>query len=67
MLGNLIDGGVGDGNPVAATIEALEYIGASEGFTAGNVIYLSLGMSFSFHNLEDGAGRVPGCMIGCAT
>jgi hypothetical protein len=58
VLGNLIDGGVGAyGNPcLAATIEALEYIGAAEGFTAGNVIHMSLGTGFSLNNLEDGAG-----------
>jgi hypothetical protein len=58
VLGNLIDGGVGAyGNPcLAATIEALEYIGAGEGFTPGNVIHLSLGTGFSLNTLADGAG-----------
>lgn len=48
---NLIDGGVGtDSNPcLAATIEALEYIGVEDpdsGFVPGNVIHISLGTGY---------------------
>ncbi len=57
VLGNLIDGGVGlNGNPCfAATVEALEYIGASEGFTANNVILFSLGTGYSPRTAGEGA------------
>lgn len=60
VLGNLVDGGVGvHGNPcLAATVEALEYIGASEGFTPNNVIHFSLGTGFLPNTREEGqAGR----------
>ncbi len=60
VLGNLIDGGVGvHGNPcLAATVEALEYLGAAAGFTDGNVIHLSLGNGyFPNTNAEGAAGR----------
>lgn len=48
---NLIDGGVGtDGNPcLAATIEALEYIGQQDpasGFVPGNILHISLGTGY---------------------
>jgi hypothetical protein len=58
VLGNLIDGGVGTySNPcLTATIEAMEYIGASEGFTDGNVIHMSLGNGYTFSTFPDGAG-----------
>lgn len=58
VLGNLIDGGVGvSGNPCfAATVEAMEYIGAAEGFTDGNVIHFSLGTGYSPRMYADGDG-----------
>jgi hypothetical protein len=58
VLGNLIDGGVGVlGNPCLITAtEALEYIGASEGFVPGNVIHISLGTGLQPNNLKDGEG-----------
>ncbi len=58
VLGNLIDGGVGlTGNPcLAATVEAMEYIGAAEGFTDGNVIHFSLGTGYPPRTYDDGAG-----------
>ena len=58
VLGNLIDGGVGlTGNPcLAATVEALEYIGASEGFRDDNVIHFSLGTGYPPRTNDDGAG-----------
>ncbi len=48
VAGNLIDGGVGvTSNPcLAATIEAMEYIGASEGFIDQHVIVISLGTGY---------------------
>lgn len=54
---NLIDGGVGvDANPcLAAAVEAMEYIGASEGFTDGNVILMSLGTGYIPNEYADGA------------
>jgi hypothetical protein len=56
VLGNLIDGGVGlTGNPcLAATIEAMEYIGAAEGFTDGNVIHFSFGTGYPPRTYGDG-------------
>jgi len=59
VLGTLIDGGVGSfGNPcLAASIEALEYIGADGGFVDGNVIHFSLGTGFNFNTLADGEAR----------
>ncbi|MBI5670557.1 MAG: patatin-like phospholipase family protein [Chloroflexi bacterium] len=58
VLGNLIDGGVGvSGNPVlAATVEAMEYIGATDGFTDGNVIHYSLGTGYRANTLGSGEG-----------
>jgi uncharacterized protein len=58
VLGNLVDGGVGVfGNPCLVTAtEAMEYIGASEGFVPGNVIHISLGTGFQPNNLKDGEG-----------
>ncbi len=57
VLGNLIDGGVGvTGNPcLAATVEALEYIGAAEGFSDGNIIHMSMGTGYSPRTYADGA------------
>lgn len=57
VLGNLIDGGVGiTGNPcLAATVEAMEYIGAAEGFKDGNVIHLSMGTGYSPRTYADGS------------
>lgn len=57
VLGNLVDGGVGvHGNPcLAATAEAMEYIGAAEGFTEGNVIHFSLGTGYLPNAKEEGA------------
>lgn len=54
---NLIDGGVGiDYNPcLAAAIEAMEYIGAPEGFVDGNVILISLGTGYIPNQFPDGA------------
>ena len=59
VLGKLIDGGVGAyGNPcLAASIEALEYIGADGGFVDGNVIHMSLGTGFNPNSLADGASQ----------
>lgn len=55
--GNLIDGGVGVyGNPsLAAAIEAMEYIGAAEGFTDNNVRLISLGTGYPPNQFPDGA------------
>lgn len=57
VLGKLIDGGVGSyGNPcLAASIEAMEYIGADSGFVDGNVIHFSLGNGFNPNNHADNA------------
>jgi hypothetical protein len=54
---NLIDGGVGiDFNPcLAAAVEAMEYISASEGFVDGNVILTSLGTGYVPNQFPDGA------------
>jgi len=48
VAGNLIDGGVGvNANPcLSVTIEAMEYIGASEGFVDNDVIVISLGTGY---------------------
>ncbi len=48
VAGNLIDGGVGvTSNPcLAVAIEAMEYIGASEGFIDHQVILVSLGTGY---------------------
>ncbi len=48
VAGNLIDGGVGvNANPcLAVAIEAMEYIGAGEGFRDNNVILISLGTGY---------------------
>lgn len=58
VLGNLIDGGVGlTGNPcLAATVEAMEYIGAAEGFTDSNVIHFSMGTGYSPRTYGEGEG-----------
>ncbi len=54
---NLIDGGVGVyGNPsLAAAIEAMEYIGASEGFEDGKVRMISLGTGYPPNQFGEGA------------
>lgn len=54
---NLIDGGVGvDANPcLAAAVEAMEYIGATEGFVDGNVILISLGTGYVPNRFSEGA------------
>lgn len=60
VLGNLVDGGVGVySNPCfSVTLEAMEYIGAAEGFADDNVIHMSLGTGYSPREREDGeAGR----------
>jgi uncharacterized protein len=56
VAGNLVDGGVGVyGNPCLATaIEAMEYIGASEGFVDGNVTLISLGTGYPPNTLQPG-------------
>lgn len=48
VAGNLMDGGVGnEGNPcLATTIEAMEYIGQSEGFFDNNVVHISFGTGY---------------------
>jgi hypothetical protein len=53
---NLIDGGVGvNGNPcLAAAVEAMEYIGADEGFIPGNVMLFSLGTGYTPNKYADG-------------
>lgn len=57
VQGNLVDGGVGVyGNPcLAAAIEAMEYIGESEGFIEGQVLHVSLGTGYPPNTLADGA------------
>ncbi len=57
VLGNLVDGGVGvNGNPCfGASVEAMEYIGASAGFTDGNVIHLSIGTGYMPREQGEGA------------
>lgn len=57
VAGNLIDGGVGIyANPsLAAATEAMEYIGAADGFDDGNVILISLGTGYSPVITADGA------------
>ncbi|MDX2161503.1 MAG: patatin-like phospholipase family protein [bacterium] len=60
VAGNLIDGGVGSySNPCFATaVEAMEYIGAAEGFTPGNVILMSVGTGYAPNLQAEGrAGR----------
>lgn len=56
VLGNLIDGGVGvNSNPCfSATLEAMEYIGAAEGFSDNNVIHFSLGTGYSPRERRNG-------------
>ncbi|MFN8527906.1 MAG: patatin-like phospholipase family protein [Anaerolineae bacterium] len=56
VAGNLIDGGVGvHANPsLAAAIEAMEYLGAAEGFTPGNVLMMSLGTGYTPNKIADG-------------
>lgn len=57
VAGNLIDGGVGsDTNPcLAAAVEAMEYMGAEEGFVDEQVILISLGTGYAFNRYADGA------------
>ena len=59
VLGNLIDGGVGvTGNPtLAATVEAMEYIGAAGGYSNGSVINFSVGTGYRANTLQSGQGR----------
>jgi hypothetical protein len=67
VLGNFVDGGVGVyGNPcLAATIEAMEYIGKNEsrqaagdpGFVDDNVIHFSFGTGYTPGEKPDGAAR----------
>lgn len=67
VLGNYVDGGVGIfGNPcLAATIEAMEYIGKNEprsingdlGYVDDNVIHLSLGTGYTPNERQDSAAR----------
>lgn len=59
VLGDLVDGGVGVfGNPcLAATVEAMEYIGARAGFVDFNVIHFSLGTGYVSTGQPPGAGR----------
>jgi hypothetical protein len=56
VLGNLVDGGVGVyGNPcLAASVEAMEYIGEDEGFMNRNVIHLSLGTGYTLNTAAEG-------------
>ncbi len=56
VAGDLIDGGVGQyGNPcLGATIEAMEYLGAAEGFTDNNVIVMSLGTGYTPNRIAQG-------------
>ncbi|GIL13913.1 MAG: hypothetical protein BroJett038_26330 [Chloroflexota bacterium] len=58
VLGNLVDGGVGtSGNPVlAATVEAMEFIGSEAGFIPGQVIHFSLGTGYRANTFAGGAG-----------
>lgn len=58
VMGNLVDGGTGVyGNPCLATsIEAMEYLGADEGFIDGNVIHCSFGTGFINNDLADQVG-----------
>ena len=57
VASSLIDGGVGvTGNPcLVAAVEAMEYIGAEEGFVDGKVILISLGTGFAPLLYPDGA------------
>ena len=59
VRGNLIDGGVGvHFNPcLSAAVEAMEYLGAAEGFHDGNVILIALGSGFTPELYADGAAR----------
>lgn len=58
VLGSLVDGGVGIySNPcLAATVEAMEYIGLERGFTDDSVIHLSLGTGYKANRKPDSAG-----------
>lgn len=58
VLGNLVDGGVGlYANPcLAASVEAMEYIGAAEGFVDNEVMHFSLGTGYIANTRPSGAG-----------
>ncbi len=57
VAGNLIDGGVGVyANPsLPAATEAMEYIGADEGYTDDHVMMISLGTGYTPNERRDGA------------
>ncbi len=57
VAGNLIDGGVGvNANPcLAVAIEAMEYIGADEGFVENDVMLISLGTGYVPYLFGEGA------------
>ena len=59
VRGNLIDGGVGvHYNPCfSAAVEAMEYLGAAEGFQDGNVILIALGNGYTPELYGDGEAR----------
>ena len=59
VAGNLVDGGVGVySNPsLAAATEAMEYIGADEGFVEDGVMLVSLGTGYVPNVVADGAPR----------
>lgn len=59
VAGNLIDGGVGvTSNPcLAVAIEAMEYIGANEGFIDNHVILISLGTGYVPYLFGEGAAQ----------
>jgi hypothetical protein len=58
VLGNLIDGGVGlNGNPcLAASVEAMEYLGTAEGFVDNEVMHFSFGTGYVANTQPAGAG-----------
>lgn len=58
VVGNLVDGGVGVyANPsLAAAVEAMEFIGAAEGFSDGHVMHLSLGTGYVDNSVGEGVG-----------
>ncbi len=57
VTGNLVDGGVGvNANPcLAVAIEAMEYIGADEGFVDNDVMLVSLGTGYVPYLFGEGA------------
>lgn len=58
VLGNLVDGGVGlYANPcLAASVEAMEFIGAAEGFVDNEVMHFSFGTGYVANTRSSGAG-----------